>query len=66
LINHHRANADALATAKIFINLLADLQSRGVQDLGTAQKFDLNKNYVGPSQVTTGESSTARYQADAA
>jgi len=66
LINHHRANADALATAKIFINLLADLQSRGVQDLGTAQKFDLNKNYVGPSQVTTGEPSTARYQADAA
>lgn len=66
LINHHRANADALATAKIFINLLADLQSRGVQDLGTAQKFDSNRNYVRPSQVTAGEPTTTRYQADAA
>jgi DNA polymerase III epsilon subunit family exonuclease len=66
LINHHRANADALATAKIFINLLADLQSRGVQDLGTARKFDSNKNYVRPSQATTGEPTATRYQADAA
>lgn len=66
LINHHRANADALATAKIFINLLADLQSRGVQDLGTARKFDSNKNYVRPSQAATGEPSATRYQADAA
>lgn len=66
LINHHRANADALATAKIFINLLADLQSRGVKDLGTARKFDSNKNYVRPSQAATGESSATRYQADAA
>lgn len=66
LINHHRANADALATAKIFINLLADLQSRGVQDLGTARKFDSNKNYVRPSQAATGEPSATRFQADAA
>lgn len=66
LINHHRANADALATAKIFINLLADLQSRGVQDLGTARKFDSKKIYVRPSQAATGEPSATRYQADAA
>ena len=66
LINHHRANADALATAKIFINLLADLQSRGVQHLGPAQKFHLTKDYVRPSQATTGEPTTTRYQADAA
>ena len=66
LVNHHRANADALATAKIFINLLADLQSRGVSDLGSARAFDLKRDYVRPSQATTGESSATRYQADAA
>lgn len=66
LINHHRANADALATAKIFINLLEDLRSRGVDDLGSAREFSLKRNYVRPSEVTTGESSTTRYQADAA
>lgn len=66
LINHHRANADALATAKIFINLLADLQARGVRDLGTAQRFNAKHDYVRPSQAATGEPSTAQYQADAA
>lgn len=66
LINHHRANADALATAKIFINLLADLQSRGVQQLGPAQKYHLTKDYVRPTQAPTGEPTTTRYQADAA
>jgi DNA polymerase III subunit alpha, Gram-positive type len=39
LVNHHRASHDAHATAKIFINLLDDLQSRGVKDLATAKKF---------------------------
>ena len=66
LINHHRANADALATAKIFINLLTDLQGRGVRDLGSARAFTLKQNYVRPGEVTTGEPPATRYQADAA
>ena len=66
LVNHHRANADALATAKIFINLLSDLESRGVRDLGSARAFSLKPNYVRPSEVTAGEPAAARYQADAA
>jgi len=66
LVNHHRANADALATAKIFINLLVDLRSRGVLDLGSARTFCLKRNYVRPSEAPTGESTTTRYQADAA
>lgn len=39
LENHHRASHDAHATARIFINLLNDLQSRGVSDLATARKI---------------------------
>ncbi len=41
LTNHHRAAADAHATAKIFINLLDDLQSKGVNDLAGARKFKI-------------------------
>jgi DNA polymerase III subunit alpha, Gram-positive type len=41
LTNHHRAAADAHATAKIFINLLDDLQSKGVNNLEGARKFKL-------------------------
>lgn len=37
LSNHHRAGADALATAKIFINLLGKLDEKGVKDLGEAR-----------------------------
>jgi DNA polymerase III epsilon subunit family exonuclease len=66
LVNHHRANADALATAKIFINLLSDLQARGFQDLGSVRSFTLKQNYVRPSEATTGEPPATRYQADAA
>jgi DNA polymerase III epsilon subunit family exonuclease len=43
LENHHRASHDAHATAHIFINLLEDLQSRGVKDLATAKKFKSEK-----------------------
>lgn len=39
LENHHRASDDAHATARIFINLLEDLQSRGVSDLASAKKI---------------------------
>ena len=61
LVNHHRANEDALATAKIFINLLVDLQARGVTDLGAAREFSLKRNYVRPSEVTTGEPAATGY-----
>jgi DNA polymerase III epsilon subunit family exonuclease len=66
LINHHRADADALATAKIFINLLNDLRSRGVQDLGSARAFGSKRNYVRSGETTTRELTGPRYQADAA
>lgn len=39
LTNHHRASADALATAKIFINLLDKLDEKGVKDLEGARKI---------------------------
>jgi DNA polymerase III epsilon subunit family exonuclease len=39
LVNHHRASDDARATAHIFINLLEDLQTRGIWDLATAKKL---------------------------
>ncbi len=38
LVNHHRASEDARATAHIFINLLDELQTRGVEDLATVKK----------------------------
>lgn len=44
LTNHHRAAADAHATAKIFISLLEDLQSKGVYDLAGARKFKLQSS----------------------
>ncbi|MBS1797587.1 MAG: 3'-5' exoribonuclease [Acidobacteria bacterium] len=39
LVNHHRAADDARATAHIFINLLEDLQTRGIRDLAAAKKL---------------------------
>lgn len=41
LLNHHRASDDARATAHIFINLLDELQIRGVEDLAAAKKIKL-------------------------
>lgn len=67
LVNHHRANADAFATAKIFVNLLEDLANRGVHDVGSARAFCLKKNgHVKPGKATAGEFTEPRYQADAA
>lgn len=43
LINHHRASADAYATAHIFVNLLAQLASNGVTDLPTVRKMGSRK-----------------------
>lgn len=65
LINHHRANADALATAKVFINLLEGLKEHGVRDLGSVQKF-VRKSYVKASATPAGEFAEPGYQADAA
>ncbi|MEZ5345806.1 MAG: exonuclease domain-containing protein [Pyrinomonadaceae bacterium] len=39
LTDHHRASADALATAKIFINLLEKLDEKGVKDLDGARRI---------------------------
>lgn len=45
LINHHRASADAFATAHIFVKLLAKMQSKGVSDLATIRGYSSRKNY---------------------
>lgn len=66
LVNHHRANEDAYATARIFIKLLTELETCGVRDLGGAQALNFKKNYVRPGEVTTGEFAEPQYQADAA
>lgn len=66
LINHHRANADALATAEIFVRLLDDLRSLGVRDLGSARAIGSNRNYVRPGKAAAGEFAEPQYQADAA
>lgn len=39
LLNHHRAGADAFATAHVFVNLLEQLRSNGVTDLATVQNL---------------------------
>jgi DNA polymerase III epsilon subunit family exonuclease len=65
LVNHHRANADALATAKVFINLLEHLKELDVRDLGSVHRF-VKKNYVKTSTAPAGEYSEPGYQADAA
>ena len=39
LVNHHRAAADAYATAHIFVNLLTKLDDQGVTDLGRLRRW---------------------------
>ncbi len=46
LLNHHRAGDDAKATAHIFVNLLNDLRTRGINDLGSARRFSIRKHYA--------------------
>lgn len=43
LYNHHRAAADAHATAHIFINLLTKLKNEGVTDLASVRKMGARK-----------------------
>jgi DNA polymerase III epsilon subunit family exonuclease len=43
LYNHHRAAADAHATAHVFINLLAQLRDKGVTDLTSVRKIGTRK-----------------------
>lgn len=67
LVNHHRANEDAYATARIFIHLLQQLTSHhGVRDLGEIWAIHSQKNYVRTGKVTAGEFAEPKYQADAA
>ncbi len=44
LVNHHRASADALATAHIFIKLLMRLQTDGLRDLAAVENYSSKKN----------------------
>ncbi len=44
LVNHHRASADAYATAHIFVNLLTKLHMRGVNDLAAVRKMGSRKH----------------------
>lgn len=44
LVNHHRASADAFATAHIFVNLLTKLHDRGVTDLAAVRKLGSRKH----------------------
>ena len=41
---HHRASADAFATAHIFINLLTQMQTDGVRDIATIKSYSSRKN----------------------
>jgi len=44
LVNHHRASADAYATAHIFVNLLTKLRDDGVNDLASVRKMGSRKS----------------------
>lgn len=48
LVNHHRASADAYATAEIFVNLLQHLDGDGVRDIASVKNLGMRKiAYVG-------------------
>ena len=49
LVNHHRAAEDAHATAKIFVNLLGELKTIGVNNLGAARRLSRKKRNVEPT-----------------
>ena len=40
IVDRHRAGSDALATAEVFIRILALLEEHGVRDLATARSFE--------------------------
>jgi DNA polymerase III epsilon subunit family exonuclease len=40
IVDRHRAGSDALATAEVFIRILALLEENGVRDLATARSFE--------------------------
>lgn len=44
LVNHHRASADAYATAHIFVNLLMRLRDGGVTDLASIRRMGSRRN----------------------
>jgi DNA polymerase III subunit epsilon len=41
--NRHRAHADALATAELFIRIVARLEAHGVADIAAARRFRFNE-----------------------
>ena len=45
LVNHHRASADAFATAHIFINLLSQMQTDGARDLAAIKSYSSRKQF---------------------
>ena len=50
LVNHHRASADAYATAHIFVNLLTRLYDDGVRDLAAVRDLSNRKSkYARPT-----------------
>jgi DNA polymerase III subunit alpha, Gram-positive type len=59
LTNHHRAPADAFATAHIFVNLLTHMRSEGVIDLASARNYTSRRNYYARRHSTTGRQQPA-------
>lgn len=51
LKNHHRAGDDARATAEIFLNLVSELSSRGIDDIGSARRFFRQKHYARRNEI---------------
>jgi DNA polymerase III epsilon subunit family exonuclease len=49
ILNRHRASDDALATAEIFIRMLARLHEHGARDLADARRFHFNAGALSES-----------------